>query len=86
MQNRRSPAERGHGGRSKALVSWQEPREGSPEDLRSQAFAAGREHEQEARRRALDAVSLYGGHAFAEAALARFYARSAMNLMGGAYV
>ena len=85
MQNRRSPAERGHGGRSKALVSWQEPREGSPEDLRSQAFAAGRQHEQEARRRALDAVSLYGGDAFTQAALATHYARQAVVRMGGAH-
>ena len=67
------------------FVSWRERSEGSPEALRSQAVAIGRQHEQEARRKALDALSLNGAAAFNKAALASFYARSAMNLMGGAH-
>jgi len=67
------------------IVSWRERSEGSPEALRSQAFAVGRQHEQEARRRALEAVSLYGGDAFTQAALATHYARQAVVRMGGAH-
>ena len=85
MSLKEKPA--GASGGLSEIVSWQERTESSPEALRSQAFAIGRQHEREARRRALDAISLNGAAAFNKAALARFYARSAMNLMvGGAYV
>ena len=83
-----SPIEKpaGASGGPSNIVSWRERSEGSPEALRSQAFAVAREHEQEARRRALEAVSLYGGDAFTQAALATHYARQAVARMGGGHV
>jgi hypothetical protein len=85
MPNTSEPASRGQDGlREGVSLSRRERSQIKPEDLRSQAFATGREHEQEARRRALQAVGLCGIDAFTHAALATHHARQAVALMTGA--
>ncbi len=76
----------GEGGLRNIVQLGGERPEATPINQRSQAFALGREHEQEARRQALEALGLSGAAAFNQAALASHNARLAVALMGGGHV